>query len=114
MRPCRQYLSFAGCAWAAGNVAAASAASDASVRMVRRISDSFENGWMGNISRAFMFRGPLMHVVPAAVLAVRAAFAMRHIMTQALALYVISATVRARVPAYLERTCTRRSRRTTL
>jgi hypothetical protein len=42
------------------------------------------------------------------------AFATRHIMTQPAAGNVISATVHDEVPAYRERTCTRRSRRTTL
>src|SRR3954466_15887485 len=42
------------------------------------------------------------------------AFATRHIMTQLAAGNVISATVQDGVPAYRERTCTRRSRRTTL
>src|SRR4051794_18232677 len=39
------------------------------------------------------------------------AFATRHIMTQLAAGNVISATVHDGVPAYRERTCTRRSRR---
>jgi hypothetical protein len=43
-----------------------------------------------------------MQIVPGLVPAARGKFAMRYIMTQAAAFYVISTTVRVGVPAYLE------------
>src|SRR3954465_7893381 len=105
-----QYRSFAGCAWAAGDATASRAASDARVRMVRRMSVSFESEWMGmSASLARLLRSHACIGV-AGTPCVRD----RHIMTQPAAGNVISATVHDGVRAYRERTCTRRSRRTTL
>src|SRR6478735_6732322 len=110
MRPCRQYRSFAGCAWAAGDATATRAANDARVRMMRRISISFESGWTGTSASWARLR----HVMPILVSAECRAFATWHIMTQLAASSVIYATVRGGGPGLSWPTCARRSWRTRL
>src|SRR6478609_2534727 len=105
-----QYRSFAGCAWAAGDATAIRAASDARVRMVRRMSVSFESEWVG--MSASLAR--LLHSHASVGVGGMPCVRDKAIMTQPAAGNVISATVHDGVPAYRERTCTRRSRRTTL
>src|SRR3954454_19596237 len=105
-----QYRSFAGCAWAAGDATASRAASDARVRMVRRMSVSFVSEWVGMSASLARLLQSHACVGVAGMPCVRDKA--HH--DAACRRNVISATVHDGVPAYRERTCTRRSRRTTL